>query len=260
MTLNYQNYFPDLLFGREVTKNVSGYPSEELTSMFDPRGTNANTLNCQSAITGADPDKTADSPDDFLVPGEMKPATTLAEQVLIEMSRGRFWTDGSYLDESAISALPPPSESDMFTGAFAKFNDADIFAIDGDSRDGNTDCTFTDKGNNVNTETVGSGDGSLLIGKGDTSYLPRQISTLEPHIAKQLNGSSRDNDASQKIYASPGGDQIILTPGKSYTLIVASAGGGVGNYELRFRKVSKATLNVGATILSGNNVVCKQDF
>ncbi|MFH1018655.1 MAG: hypothetical protein V1798_10815, partial [Pseudomonadota bacterium] len=175
----FDSLYPDVLFAREVLKNVSGYPATD--PVYDPRGTNGPTLNCQVAM-GGDPDMVPDAPDDFLVPEELSSPSKLAEQVLTEMSRGRFWTDGTFTDESAAyGAGGPPTETNIFTGAtYSKYNDHDVFALDGDSRDGDTNCTNIDAGNNMNTFTIASGKGSIVWGN---------YSKLEPHILGNLNGS-----------------------------------------------------------------------
>ncbi len=248
--------YPDVLFDREFLKNVSGYPSEDPDSMYDPRSANGSTLNCHVDFgAGTDPDETPDSPDDLLEPGEIHRPTTLAQQILAEMSRGRRDVDGTKgspaVDEiTAISAI-----------SSGKYNDSDVFAIDGDSRDDDIECNTGDFGNNVNPFTVRKNEGSILWGN---------YSFLEPHIASNLNNSQITSveDANQLIYrpnnpitptTNPvyGGTAVTLTPGKSYTIIVAGNNNSVGNYELRIRKVDRSRINDGILVLlDANNIKC----
>ena len=67
MDLTYVgSLWPDVLFEREFTKSVTGYPSTDPEAMYDPRSINGLNLNCH-VITGAEQsDETPDSPDDFL--------------------------------------------------------------------------------------------------------------------------------------------------------------------------------------------------
>jgi hypothetical protein len=211
--------YPDILFAREFLTNTSGYPAlaSPPALNYDPRSINSLTLNCHLLRTIPDlipdADQIADSPDNFLAANELSQPTTLVQQILTEMSRGRVTSTGTA--ESAILAT--------------QYVDKDIFAIDVDSRDGD-ECDLADLGNNLNELTVRSGAGSMLWGN---------FSSLEPHIARNLNASA----LGQTIYDRPAADPVLgyvltLTPGKSYTVIVAGTGGTVGNYELRIRKIN----------------------
>ena len=113
-----------------------------------------------------DPDQTPDSPDDILTPSEMSGANTLAQQILVEMSRGRYTHDGAY-ETTRLAA--------MGVGAtLGQFDDNDVFALDGDSRDADSSCATVDFGNNMNTYTVRTGEGSIVW---------ESLTPLVPHIA-----------------------------------------------------------------------------
>ena len=98
-------------------------------------------------------------------------------------------------------------------------------------------------------------------------------STLEPHIQGNLHNSAissvdtngtlfgcddpLDNcDEGQAIYNSPGTPFLLLSPGKSYTIIVAGKGGTTGDYELRIRKYSVAQSQIGNIYLAGSDPQC----
>ncbi len=229
MTMSYSGQaWPDVLYTREFLNPTTGYPSTDPQSViYDPRALNGLTMNCHVDTGGTTPDETADSPDDFLEPSELTSPGSLAEQILVEMSRGRQ-TEG---------LLP------------AQYQDNDVFAIDGDSRDDDVECHTVDVGNNINTFTTRTGEGGLIW----NSY-----SWLEPHISGNLSNSaiSTTIDPSQGIYQNGGQFYVKLTPGKSYTIIVGGTGSSVGNYELRIRKINLGKILPNLFITPGNSDHC----
>lgn len=214
--------YPKVLFDREFLKISADYPSlgDETNPPYDPRAINSLNLNCH-VQTGGDIDLEADAPDDFISYEEMDavPVSTLAQQVLTEMSRHRFSSSGQ--PESAV--LEP------------KFVTPDVFVIDGDSRDNDNNCSTADLTHNMNTYTVrGGGEGAMVMAEDNK---------LVPHISFNLD-SSEGGFLGQDIYTNDGGEtQLKLVPGKSYTLIVGGEGGSTGDYEIRIRKVSSAEKN-----------------
>ncbi|MCI5071347.1 hypothetical protein MRY82_00185 [bacterium] len=214
--------YPKVLFDREFLKVSPEYPflGDENNPPYDPRAVNDLSLNCHIE-TGGDIDLIADAPDDFISYQELASVevSTLAQQVLAEMSRFRF--SSSSQAESAV--LDP------------KYDTPDIFIIDGDSRDLDSGCSTSDLTHNMNTYTVrGGGEGAMLMAE-DNKMLE--------HIAFNYNSSS-SGFLNQGIYSNDGGEtKLKLVPGKSYTLIVGGEGGSTGDYEIRIRKVSSATKN-----------------
>jgi hypothetical protein len=247
--------YPDVLFAKDFLKNVSKYPSIEADTLYDPRSINGATNNCQyidpAAAAGAAVDKGPDSPDDFLEPGEIKQPGTLAEQILSEMARGRCTSGATGPAPTCTSALYEGDLSTLGAGVLDdQFEDNDVFAIDGDSRDADTGCTDSDIGNNVSTFTVRQGEGSILWD--DYNF-------LEPHISGNSNVSIlKSSDTAQAIYV-PGTGQTLLhlTPGKSYTIIVGGTGNTVGNYELRIRKMNPGRIRPVFTALAGTAIDCE---
>jgi len=235
----------DAMFDREFIKPVSGYPSEgsETERPYDPRAVNSLSLNCQVATDG-DPDETKDAPDDFLTPGELSRPATLAQQVLVEMSRGR---------KSVWDLTAGPGAVDETVALATRFNNEDLFAIDGDSWDEDEECTWRDMGNNMHGTTVRSGEGALVIAAADLDR-PAIGSELLPHIRFNENRSNLVNlnaagePVGQSVYrfTDPGSDilgnslgtVIRLQSGTSYTLIVGGVDETRGNYEIRIRKAN----------------------
>ncbi|HLG18812.1 MAG TPA: hypothetical protein VI895_03210 [Bdellovibrionota bacterium] len=252
MTTSYDGSdFPDVLFSREFIGNSPAYPSTDPKTLYDPRSINGLSLNCHAdtGVAGADPDLFPESPDNFLASGEIAQPTGLANQILTEMSRGRA-------NES--TACPAPSCLET------QYQDFDIFAIDGDSRDSDTECSWVDKGNNMNTRTVRRGEGSFLAANDpavelssyfDPGVLSGGLSALEPHIQANLNVSQIPG-VDQQIYTTDGSVTIKLTPGKSYTLIVAGTGNSLGSYELRIRKIDPGVAAVSNPFLVGTTEDC----
>lgn len=240
--------YPDVLFARDFMKNAPSYPPLSTgpdVPEWDPRSLNSMTLNCDYDVGGVEFDLNVDSPDDHLLPAELNMPSSLAEQILTEMSRGRFASDGTPgTPEAAV--LP------------AKFVDFDIFAIDGDSRDEDANCTHVDLGNNLNTFTVEDGEGSILWGA---------YSHIEPHIKGNLHNSALSSP-DQLLYNPPPADpdyvgwpgrDVVLTlaPEKSYTIIVGGVGNSIGNYEIRIRKIAKSVINEAIVVRAGAGDDCK---
>ena len=225
--------YPDVLFARDFLIPAQGYPSSDPDSMYDPRSLNGLTLNCHIINGGTDPDETPESPDGFLEPSELAVPGSLTEQILGEMARSRFTSSGA----SEASSLS------------SNYDDEDIFAIDGDSRDTDTKCNQADIGNNMNPYTVRNKEGSILWA---------DYNLLEPHIRDNLNNTPLN----QQIYVNPSvNTRIHLTPGKTYTLIVGGTGGSKGNYELRIRKMNPSNLNEAHIVLTdANKTVCDREL
>ncbi|MFH1263066.1 MAG: hypothetical protein V1495_06435 [Pseudomonadota bacterium] len=242
--------YPDVLFAREFLLPVPAYPpvGDETTPPYDPRSVNGLTMNCHLLTSSAPipppPDTVPDSPDDFLAAGEITVPASLPEQILSEMARGRIGIGGA--------------DEDTFLDA--KYDDGDVFAVDRDSRDSDSNCVGVDEGNNLNQWTVKTGEGSILWGN---------VTPREPHIRGNLQGSLNnsalavwDTSGSQRIYTNVETDttpcagdtcgpygtssaqQVLhLTPGKSYTIIVGGIENTTGPYELRIRKINRKLWN-----------------
>ncbi|MCB0308185.1 MAG: hypothetical protein KDD48_02345 [Bdellovibrionales bacterium] len=229
--------YPDVLLARDFLVPVPNYPSIDPEDMYDPRSINSLTLNCHVQTGGTDPDQTPDSPDDFLTPSEIKRGSTLAEQILMEMSRSRY------------TSAPVASEASTFVDP--KYDDDDIFAINGDSRDADTECNQSDLGNNMHGFTVRKGEGAIL-------WADRNL--LEPHVANNFNNSALDQSIYTVVNPSNTGN-ILLSPGKSYTLIVGGIGQTKGNYEIRIRKMNRSRISERNLLLvDANNIVCDREL